>query len=457
MKFGTVLSIASLAIALAACGSESDNNTGRPPLLPRIFDFGIGLNGNSVLVATAAYNTADADSARVVFWSSDGVKQYTPYTTTPNLGPHIVLGLRPLTSYSFVVEAVNRIATVTSDTASATTGPLPPFLAAASLAGASPSSGGYILTALRDGSTAYAVAFDSAGQVAWYRAFPGGVPVVETKQQKNGAISVILTTSFGGDTVTGHALALTPDEYEARPYDAPLGSYLDPHELVEISDVDGHYAGAVYFAYTARHLDLHSTGGTSDTVVTGHQIIKRDNDGNATVLFDAWDHFAISDNVEPTPGALDFDHPNSLSIADDGNYVVSWRNLDVITKINSNTGALMWTLAGPFATIASDFTIVANPLNGFSAQHSVRSLPNGNLLIFDNGTRHATPRSRAVEYQLNTGAHTATMVWQYTHTPPYFTAFTGSVQRLKNGDTLIGWTYGSPLVATEVDAAGSVV
>lgn len=35
--------------------------------------------------------------------------------------------------------------------------------------------------------------------------------------------------------------------------------------------------------------------------------------------------------------------------------------------------------------------------------------------------------------------------------------FTGSVQRYQNGNTLIGWTFGSPLVATEVTSNGSTV
>ncbi len=31
------------------------------------------------------------------------------------------------------------------------------------------------------------------------------------------------------------------------------------------------------------------------------------------------------------------------------------------------------------------------------------------------------------------------------------------MQRLANGNTLIGWTFGSPLLATEVSSAGTVV
>ena len=138
---------------------------------------------------------------------------------------------------------------------------------------------------------------------------------------------------------------------------------------------------------------------------------------------------------------FDFDHPNAITIDLDGNYIVSWRNLDALTKINASTGALMWTLASPLSALTSDFTIVGDPSNGFSAQHCARIIDNGNLLLFDNGTSHPTAVSRAVEYKLDESAHTATMVWQFHHAPEIYTQFTGSVQRLQNGNTFIGWTW----------------
>src|SRR5207249_12167490 len=83
--------------------------------------------------------------------------------------------------------------------------------------------------------------------------------------------------------------------------------------------------------------------------------------------------------------------------------------------------------------------IVNAPLGGFSAQHSVRVLDNGNLLQYDNGLRHRPLESRAVEYRLDTDAKTATMVWQYRRVPPVFTTFLGSVQRYQNGNKLIAF------------------
>jgi arylsulfotransferase ASST len=455
VKTTSVIGMAALAMLLAACGD--DKTTNPPPAVPTITNLAVTGNTNNVLSAILTFNATDVDSARVVYWSGSSANQQTPFAKDVSTGRLLVLGLRPGTQYNFAVEAVNSGAQHTSDTVTFTTDTLPAFLASSSLAGTTPAAGGYVLTTMFDGSSSYAVAFDSAGRMAWYKAFPGGIPIEEVKQQTNGNITAVVTASHGGELVNGQAVSIAPDGSIVRTYTAPDSSYLDGHEFWELTDAQGGYAGALFLAYTARHLDLSAHGGPADSLMTGHQLIRQDAGGTQSVVFDAWDHFAISDNVEPTPAQLDFDHPNSIAIAPDGNYVVSWRNLDVITKIDASTGALLWTLASPFATIPSDFTITGDPLNGFSAQHSVRSLDNGNLLIFDNGTRHSTPRSRAVEYQLDENAHTATKVFEFTHTPPYYTAFTGSVQRLASGNTFIGWTFGNPLAATEVSSSGTTV
>jgi arylsulfate sulfotransferase len=447
---------AALAFVVAACSDAGKTNA---PFAPaQLSSVTVAANPNNVLSAIVSVNGTGADSVRVAYWTGSEPHQFTPFVSGIDANGRIaVLGLRAGTAYNFSIEAMTANASAASDSVAFSTGALPTFLENASLKGATPLTGGYVLTALNDGSTAYAVAFDSLGNVAWYRAFPGTMPSVEVKQQTNGDITVILSSSHGGELVEGQVVALSPDGSIKRTFTAPASSYLDAHEFWETFDDRGDYDGAVFFAYTPRHVNLAAHGGPADTLIVGHQVIRQDASGSQHVVFDAWGHFSVTDNVEPIPAQSDFDHPNALSFASDGNYVVSWRNLDIITKINASTGALMWTLAGPFAARSSDFTITGDPLGGFSAQHGLRVLDNGNLLLFDNGTRHATVESRAVEYALDATAHTATMVWQFSHVPPFYTQFTGSVERLTNGNTFIGWTWGSPMVATEVTSTGSTV
>ncbi|HEV7704769.1 MAG TPA: aryl-sulfate sulfotransferase, partial [Gemmatimonadaceae bacterium] len=456
-----VASSFALALVLSACGDDN-HGVNNPSASPAVTGLVVTANDNNALSAIATLDARSADSARVVYWTGSDPKQSTPFSTSVGdaqegaAGRLVVLGLLPSTEYNFFVEAAGKGATVTSDTVSFTTGALPAFLQSVSLTSQTPASFGYIFTSLWDGGTAYVTAFDSVGRVAWYRAFPGGQPALEIKQQANGDFTTVLTTSHGGEPVPGQAVEVSPDGALVRTFTAPANSYLDGHEFLLLFD-NGAYDGALMLAYTVRHLDLSAQGGEADTLVTGHQLVRQDANGDQHVVFDAWEHFQLTDNVEPTPGQLDFDHPNAISIAPDGNYVVSWRDLDIITKIDAATGALIWTLASPFAARASDFTIAGDALTGFSAQHSVRVLENGNLLVFDNGTKHAPSESRAVEYHLDESARTATAVFDFRHAPPLYTPFTGSVQRFANGNTLVGYPYGTPtLVATEVTPDGAV-
>jgi outer membrane protein assembly factor BamB len=190
--------------------------------------------------------------------------------------------------------------------------------------------------------------------------------------------------------------------------------------------------------------------------LAGHQLVRVRPDGSIEFEWNAWDHLSFDEWIEPPgpePGdsiGRDFDHPNALAFDRDGNYVVSFRSLGQILKLNRETGEVVWRLGG----LRNEFTFANDPLEGFSAQHSVRVLPNGNILLYDNGTRHQPAESRAVEYALDTTAMTATMVWQFRHQPVIYTSSLGLVQRLRNGSTVVGYDLIGRVL--DVDAAGGI-
>ncbi|MHC4284217.1 MAG: aryl-sulfate sulfotransferase, partial [Planctomycetota bacterium] len=75
--------------------------------------------------------------------------------------------------------------------------------------------------------------------------------------------------------------------------------------------------------------------------------------------------------------------------------------------------------------------------------------------VFDNHHLDSNPNSRAVEYEVDPNARTATMVWEYYG--GYDSYHMGSAQRLPNGNTLINWVItGAPKV-TEVQPDGTKV
>lgn len=152
----------------------------------------------------------------------------------------------------------------------------------------------------------------------------------------------------------------------------------------------------------------------------------------------------------------DYFHGNSITETSDGNFLVSARHINQIIKVSRTTGEILWRLGG----VSSDFAFVDDPQQGFSHQHSVSELPNGNILLYDNGNLHRPPVTRVAEYSLDMVSMTATLIWSYSD--GRFTYATGSVQRLANGNTFIGWGMEQNMSATkprmtEVSATGEVL
>ena len=365
------------------------------------------------------------------------------------------LGLRPRTTYSHTVEAVGSGGSVGSDTLRLTTSDLPQDLQSVRLDLTGLPTGGYVLTPVTlfgADTVAYALAFDTSGQIRWYHAFNEGVPAGEAKQQPNGDFTIFLGLSQGWQPTYGQYQEFTPSGEIVRSYAASPPFYTDNHEI--LLSVTGDSVSAVHlFGYELHQTDLSARGGPVNALVAGHVLLRQSITGQVEFLWNAWDHFVLADWIEPTGvnPPLDFDHPNSLDFDLDGNYIVSFRHMGEITKIDRRTGEIIWRLGGR----NNQFAIINDPLGGFSGQHSVRVLENGDLLVYDNGLRHTPPESRAVEYRVDAGARTATMVWQYRRSAPVFTPFLGSVQRYQNGNTLVAFSTANLIV--EVDPDGNSV
>jgi arylsulfate sulfotransferase len=109
----------------------------------------------------------------------------------------------------------------------------------------------------------------------------------------------------------------------------------------------------------------------------------------------------LRDHV-PLKAALDEDgklrksvgHANSIVIDNDGNYIVSFRDLSQVWKIDSDNGTVIWRLGKD-----GDFKMPADSY--FIKQHSVHFNSRGNLMMFDNGEFSSRPISRVLELQLD--------------------------------------------------------
>jgi hypothetical protein len=458
-----ILFAASLAWACARPNTSAGPSSAAPsagapstsPLSPRV------TAGRRLFVTPNPYNavsnivTFDAaglDSARVTYWASNEPVRSSPFLHSAGVQQVAILSLRPSTAYSYVIESVQAGRLSRSDTAQASTGELPEYLKSMHMRVTGKPTSGYVLTAVADtGRTSFVVAFDSAGTLRYYREFAGELPAGETKQQPNGDFTTYLGRTPGWMPFPGYYQEFRPSGEIVRTFAAPPPMFTDNHELL-LTFRDTVLEAAHFFSFELRPTNLSRWGGPADTLVAGHQLVRMRPDGAVDTVLNGWDHFSWADRIEPPRDTLwDFDHPNSITLDHDSNYIVSYRNMGEITKIDARTGAIIWRFGGR----NNQFTIRNDPLKGFSAQHSVRVLPNGNLLVYDNGSRHTPPETRAVEYRLDPTAKIADMVWEYRHTPPFWVPYTGSVQRLANGNTVIG--YSNHGTVTEVNPRGEVI
>jgi hypothetical protein len=129
----------------------------------------------------------------------------------------------------------------------------------------------------------------------------------------------------------------------------------------------------------------------------------------------------------------------------DANLLVSMRNTSALYKLDRRTGAIIWTLGG--RNDSFDLTARHGPWQ-FCHQHDASELPNGHILVFDNGgSGVACPNhpARAEEFALNERAHTVRLVRQFSSRSAsldgrgYFAWYVGSARRLAGGDTLVSW------------------
>ena len=193
-------------------------------------------------------------------------------------------------------------------------------------------------------------------------------------------------------------------------------------------------------------------GGDSNAQVIDMALQEFDSTGNVVFQWSALDNYQIidaDDHVPLTQHQIDFVHFNSIEIDTDSNIILSARNLDEITKINHNTGEIIWRLGGE----NDQFTFI-NDERGFSRQHDIRRLSNANITIFDNGVYHSSPYSSIVEYKLDEENKTATLINRYSHNN-LLTRSRGNVQELPNGNKFISWGEVTSPAVTEIKADNS--
>lgn len=432
-QLGVVITLA----LSAACGGDLVTPTGPPPVITAS---SVAPNPHNVLSAVVSVVVADADSVAVRHGPSGGpLDVLTPSVlVTGGQASVPVFGLEASTSHTFEVVAYGGGHVIAGDPLALVTGALPADLPPFVALGPAPSPG-YVAFA----AGGYGLVINNTGRVVWYRHFPDGVGL-NFQPQATGRYTV------------------RPPLWEGSP-DAP---WLELDALGNVIRTIGCAGGLVsrfhdvlarpdgsywMMCDETRVINLAGAGGMDAAQVTGTVFQHVSATGALLFEWSAFDHFELLDLPpnERSGQTVNWTHGNALDLDAEGHLLVSFRNLSEITRINTQTGQVLWRMGGT----RNQFAITGTAAPAFSRQHGVRAIAPGRLLLLDNF--HDPAFSRAEWYTYNSTAKSAGLTSAFGSTPPTLAGLGGTAQALP-GDRLLV-TFGSGRRVEEYDASGAVV
>jgi len=241
----------------------------------------------------------------------------------------------------------------------------------------------------------------------------------------------------------------------------PNGNYLG---IIETNSLGPIPVGG--WTASFQNLGFQADGITIEFPWIGDKLVEWDKDTKEVVwTWNTFDHFSMSDYDQFggtwTEAYLnlhyDWTHVNAVIFDESESAIyISTRHLSRITKIDYPSGEIIWNLGHemPSGQVSMGTEI------GFSFQHSLQKLENGNILTFDNGNLSPEfcgtdqPISRAIEIGINDNI--ANIAWSYDLPPNLFGFASGNAQKLENGNVLIT-TVGGGGQSIEVNDQGEIV
>mgnify|MGYP001197928361 CR=1 FL=1 len=241
----------------------------------------------------------------------------------------------------------------------------------------------------------------------------------------------------------------------------PNGNYLG---IVETNSLGPIPVGG--WTASFQNLGFQADGVSIEFPWVGDKLVEWDKDTKDVIwTWSTFDHFSMLDYDQFggtwTEAYLslhyDWTHVNAVIFDESESAIyISTRHLSRITKIDYPSGEIVWNLGHemPSGQVNMGTEI------GFSFQHSLQKLENGNILTFDNGNLSPEfrgtdqPISRAIEIGIND--NTASIAWSYDLPPNLFGFASGNAQKLENGNVLIT-TVGGGGRSLEINSQGELI
>ena len=300
----------------------------------------------------------------------------------------------------------------------------------------------YLFLGLTAGGAGHLLILDNDATPVFYKIIDG--TIFNFLWQENGELTynIYPDSAYGLDS----SGTLVNRFYTPEPYD------YDFHELTVLED-------STYYVLGDENISVDLSeivpGGNPKAVLITQNIYQMDSNDNEIWSWRSIEHYDITDvddDVSLLQIYIDWSHCNSIKVDYDGNILLSTRNFDEVTKVNRQTGDIIWRLGGE----KNQFKFI-NDTRRFARQHDVKKNAEGNLILFDNGVRLDPQYSSLVEYALNEDSLTAKLVRRFSIGDTLWSRIRGGVQGLSNGDHLIDWGERNDPAVTEINKNNEIV
>lgn len=276
------------------------------------------------------------------------------------------------------------------------------------------------------------IILDSAGYLVWYSSRPYRSVTDFKYDERFGRFTYMALKTFtsGGCMVMNDQMELV----DSLQYQGDVR--IDSHEFGMLAN--GNFVRVGQYD-TVMDLSAYTFGGvqgSSNTTVIASVVQEIDPSHNLVFQWISTDHIHPAmayDAYGYNPNGYDYCHINAVEEDSDGNFLLSFRHLNAIYKIDRQNGSVIWSMGGknPDLILLND--------HGFSGQHDIRRTPEGRLSLFDNGNTDSLKRTRSLLIEEDSAGSAAMVVWDYQPNPPFFAGAMGSHQQLPDQDHLIGY------------------
>jgi hypothetical protein len=384
----------------------------------------------TVGIVTWSTSLAETTSAEIEFGLDTSYGMTAPVTTPTPGGSNttLLLGMKQKRRYHYRISASSATASCTSDDYTIETGALPSGMPQIKVTtkNASALYGGFLLTGRyvvgAAAATAPAYVLDADGDVVW--AYVPGSEVLGAVMSYDGRYMWINSNSFV--TTEAHVHQVSMDGLVDQDLSDKFAGL--NHQLTILPDET-----VAFYAYGSNgceDIKEYSPSGMVRTIA----------------------------NAGTAQGVSGGCHLNNIQYSnDDDTLVFSDLYHQSVVKVRRSDGSTVWVLNGSKSTFTGD--------SWRGGQHGIHILGPDDFVMFHNNTRGSNGGpaplggsgngSSAVEFKLDLIGKKASKVWSYKANPGVQSDILGDVQRLPNGNTIVGYSYAG--VVHEVAADGTLL